>query len=204
MEWVKAGPDGALPVSTVVQGKHPPYYYGTLLFILIETVEFGALIASYFYLRSSTNDWPPGDTPMPELLAPGIATLILLLTFIPTYLGDHAIKKNDERGLQIGALLTALGDVIYIAFFIVHLARLSYKWPSNAYSSVYWTLIGSQLLFAFVMLLENLYILLLARQHYFNAERHWAVEIDGYSSYLVIALGIVVYLVVFVSPYLLR
>ncbi len=59
-----------------------------------------ALIASYFYLRSVTNDWPPGDMPMPPLLSLPWRSSCLLASLIPTYLGDHAIKKGDRRGLD--------------------------------------------------------------------------------------------------------
>jgi hypothetical protein len=90
MEWVKAGPENALPVDIVVNGKaRPPFYYGMLLFVVIEAVEFLCLIASYFYLRSSTNDWPPGDMHLPALLIPTIATVLIVASGIPTYLGDH-------------------------------------------------------------------------------------------------------------------
>jgi cytochrome c oxidase subunit I+III len=205
MDWVKSGPEEALEVSTVIkgQGKHPPYYYGTILFILIEATEFAALIASYFYLRSSTSDWPPGDIPKPDLLLPTLATLFILGSIIPTYLGDKAIKKGDQRGLQIGAFLTVLMDAVFIVLLMIHLALLNYKWDTNAYSSAYWVLVGSHLIFAGIMLLENAYILVLALQGYYNAERHWAVEVDGISSYFVIAVWVAVYVTVFLSPYLL-
>jgi len=185
------------------KGKHPPYYYGTLLLILIESVEFGALLASYFYLRSTTNDWPPGDIPLPQLLLPTIATLILLASVIPTYLADHAIKKNDQRTLIIGTALTALLDIIFTILLIVHLGFLNYKWPHNAYASAYWTILGSHLIFMGIMTLENFYILALAVRGYFNSERHSAIEVDGLSSYFVVALWIAVYLTVFISPYVL-
>jgi cytochrome c oxidase subunit I+III len=205
LEWVKAGPEDALPVSTVVQGKgkHPPYFDGTLLLIVIEAVEFAALFASYFYLRSTTNDWPPGDTPMPELVAPTIAILILLVSMIPTHEADKAIKKDDQRKFLLYTFMTIVLDVIFIAIFIVHLLRLNYKWPSNAYSSVYWTIIGSLVVFVGILLLENIYIFALGRQKFFNSERHWGVEVDGISSYFVAAVAVAVYITVFLSPYLL-
>jgi cytochrome c oxidase subunit I+III len=203
MEWVKAGPDDALPVSTVVQGKHPPFYYGTILFVIIETVEFAALIASYFYLRSSTSDWPPGDIPLPALGLPTLATLLMLASIIPTYLGDRAIKRDDQRGLQIGALATVVLDAIFMVVMVIHLTLIPYKWPDNAYSSIYWTLIVSHLIFAGIMLLENLFVFVLALQGFYNAERHSAIEVDGLSSYLVIGAWVAVYVTVFLSPYLL-
>jgi len=85
MEWVTSGPEGALPVSTVVSGrKHPPFYQGMLLLIGIETAEFVGLISTYFYLRSTTDDWPPGDMPLPPLLLPTIATVLMLASIVPT------------------------------------------------------------------------------------------------------------------------
>ncbi len=205
MEWVKAGPARSLPVSTVVKGKgkHPPFYYGTLLFITIETVEFLALIATYFYLRSSTTDWPPGDMALPALLIPSLATLLLVASVIPTYLGDHAIKQNDRRGLIVNLLVTIALDAAFLVLLSYHMQSLSFSWNENAYGSIYWVLILTHLIFAAVMILENLYILVLARRGFYNAERHWGVEVDGLSSYFLIAVWVAIYLTVFISPYLM-
>jgi cytochrome c oxidase subunit I+III len=205
MAWVKAGPDDALPVSTVVQGKgkHPPFYYGMLLFMAIEAVEFLCLIASYFYLRSSTNDWPPGDMHLPELLAPSIATALMVASAIPTYLGDHAIKKDDRRGLIVNLILTVVLEVGFTILLVMHLQSLNYRWTKNAYGSIYFTLILSHLAFTGIMVLENLYILAHAWRGFYNSERHWGVEVDGLSSYLVVAAWVAVYATVILSPYLI-
>ena len=143
MEWLKAGPPHALPVSTVVKGKgkHPPYYYGTLLFLTIETIEFLALIASYFYIRSSTNDWPPGDMALPKLLLPALATFLLIASVIPTYLDDVAVKKDDQRGLKIYLVLQIVLEAGFIILMAMHLDALSFRWEKSAYASLYWILI---------------------------------------------------------------
>jgi cytochrome c oxidase subunit I+III len=204
IEWVKAGPDDALPASPVVQGKaKPPFYYGMLLFVVIEAVEFLALIASYFYLRSSTNDWPPGDMQLPTLLIPTIATLIMVGSGIPTYLGDHAIKQDDRRGLIVGLIVTAALEAAFIGLLIMYLRSLSFDWMKNAYASAFFVLIATHLIFAATMILENLYILVHALRGFYNAERHWAVEVDGMSSYLVIAAWVAIYATLFLSPYLI-
>jgi cytochrome c oxidase subunit I+III len=205
VEWVKSGPDGALEVSTLVEGKHkhPPMYYGALLFIAIESTEFLALIASYFYLRSTSNDWPPGDVPRPELLLPIIGTILLLVSLIPTYLGDHKLKEGDRRALIICLILTAILEAGFILFIGLHLRSLDWNWDKNAYTSAYWVLILTHLIFAGVMILENLYILVLVLRGFYNKERHWGVDIDSYSSYFIIAAWIAIFFTVFLSPYLI-
>ena len=206
MDWVKAGPENALPVGRVLKGKplKPPLHYGMILFIVIEAMEFAALIASYFYIRSYTFDWPPGDTPMPDLLLPTIATLFLLVSIIPTYLGDHAIKKDDQRGLVINLIITIILELVFLVLMLVNLRAINYNWDQNAYSSLYWILIVTHLVFAGVMVLENAYVLVLALRGFYNAERHWGVDVDGLSSYFVAGAWLAIYLTVFISPYLMN
>jgi cytochrome c oxidase subunit I+III len=207
MEWVKAGPEDALDLSTVVkseEGKHPPLYYGELLFIVIESMEFLALIVSYFYLRSSTNDWPPGDMDFPKLLVPTIATILMLLSVIPTYLGDLAIKKDDRRGLIISLIITAVLETAFIVLMAIHLDSLNFMWDKNQYASLYWVLILTHVAFAGFMVLENLYILVLAIRGFYNSERHWGVEVDGLSSYFIAAAWVLIFFTVFLSPYLIQ
>ena len=203
-EWVKEGPEGALQVSSVAKPPSKPlFYYAMLLFIAIEATEFGALIASYFYIRSSNSAWPPGDMPMPGLDFPTVGILLLLLSVVPTYLGDQAIKKDDQRGLRIHLILEILLELAFIAMWWIDMSNIIFNWDENAYGSLYWVLVITQLVFAAVMVLENAYILVLAYRGFFNADRHWGVDVGSYSAYFMVAAGVAIYLTVYLSPYLI-
>jgi cytochrome c oxidase subunit 1/cytochrome c oxidase subunit I+III len=206
LDWVKSGPPNALPVSTVVQGKgkHPPFYYGMWMFITIETVEFLCLIASYFYLRTTQHDWPPGDLPYPDLIVGAVATVLMLASIIPTYLGDEAIKHDNQRGLLIHLALTMLIETAFVALLTGYLFSLNYRWQDNAYTSLFWTLLVTHILFAATMVLENLYVFVQTLRGFYNSERHWGVEVDGLSSYFVVASWLAIYLTVFLSPYVIK
>jgi cytochrome c oxidase subunit 1/cytochrome c oxidase subunit I+III len=206
LEWVKAGPEGALPVSTVVhgQGRHPPLYYATLLFLAIEAVEFGAFIASYFYLRSTTNDWPPGDLPLPNLVLPTLATILMIASDVPTYLGDHVIKQGDKRKLFLYLALTIVLELGFLGLMAKHMYGLYYLWSDSAYATVYWVLVVTHLVFTGFMVLENVYALVEASTGFYDAERHWGITVDGLNSHFVTAAWVAIYLTVFISPYWIR
>ncbi len=203
-EEAKAAPTDALPSSTIIgsKGGHPPFYYGMLVFIAIETVEFGALISAYFYLRSGADHWPPGDIAPPHLLLPTIATVILLLTVIPTKIASDAIKKDDRRTFIIGTIVPIIMGVVFLALVIIDFSKLTINWSTNAYGSIIWFLVGYYVLFVFTSLVEDFVILVWGILGHFNSEHHSAVEIDGMNWYFTVAIWIFVYLTVFLSPHL--
>ncbi|HZQ09313.1 MAG TPA: cytochrome c oxidase subunit I [Anaerolineae bacterium] len=204
MEWVKAGPPNALPVSTVVsgKGKFPPVFLGMVFLSLTEAAELAGTIVVYFYLRSGTNDWPPGDMPLPQLLLPTLGTVLLLLALIPSYLDEKAVKKDDIRGVIINLILEVVLQAAFIALLTYHLATLEFKWDENAYASIYWIAIFLTLLFTGATVFEGIYLVVQAVRGYFNSERHWALEVDGISNYVGIAQWVLVYLTLFIYPYL--
>jgi cytochrome c oxidase subunit I+III len=206
LEWVKAGPANALPVSTLVQGKgkHPPMFYGMILLCLVEAAELVGTVVAYFYLRSSTNDWPPSDMPLPQLLIPTLGTLLLLIALIPSYLDEVAVKKGDNRGVIINLTLEVVLQAGFIALLWYHLGTLTFKWDENAYASVYWISILLTLIFMGGTVLEGIYLVVQAFRGFFTPERHWAIDVDGISNYVGIAEWLIVYLTIFISPYLMR
>jgi cytochrome c oxidase subunit 1/cytochrome c oxidase subunit I+III len=206
-EWVQEGPKGALPVDAVVKqedGKYPPMYYGMAFLCLAEAAELFGTIVTYFYLRSGTNDWPPGDLPMPGLLVPTLGTILLLLALIPSYLDEQTIKKNDQRGTIIYLILEVVLQAGFIALLWYHLHSLTFKWDDNAYASIYWISIILTLIFTGGTVVEGIYLVIQAFRGFFNSERHWALTVDGLSNYVGIAQWILVYLTLFISPYLMR
>ena len=205
LQWIKAAPRGALPLGIVAESKHkPPVYWAAWLIILIEGAEFAATLGAYFYLRSATNDWPPGDMALPQLFIPTLGTLVLLISLIPSYLDDVAIKKNDMRGVIINLILQIVLETVFIGLLWYHLTTLNFDWQSNAYGSIYWITIILSLVFAGAMVLEAVYILIQALRGFYSAERHWGIEVDGLSSYFAVAEWLFVYLTIFIAPYLMH
>ena len=205
-EWIKSGPPNALPVGQVVQGKgkYPPMFYGTILLSLAEAAELFGTIVTYFYLRSGTNDWPPGDLPLPQLLIPTIGTLVLIASLIPSYLDDKAIKENDFRKVIIYTFLETGLQVAFIAIFWYHLKSLTFKWDDNAYASVYWISIILTLIFTGGTVFEGIYIIIQQFRGLYNSERHWALDVDGLTNFVGVGQWILVYLTLFISPYLMK
>ena len=99
---------------------------------------------------------------LPSCCCPPWVTLLLLASVVPTYLGDEAIKKNNQRGLIINLVVTIILEVGFLGLIITHMLALNYAWQENAYASAYWTLVVTHLVFAAVTVLESLYILVLA------------------------------------------
>ena len=206
-EWVKEGPDTALPVSAVAkkeEGKYPPMFFGMIFLAVVEAAELGGTIVTYFYLRSGTNDWPPGDLPLPPLLIPTLGTLLLIASCIPSMLEDKAIKKNDIRRVVMLMLITIVLQVAFIGVFWYHLKSLTFKWDDNAYGSIYWISIILALIFTGGTIFEGIYIIIQAFRGLYDKDRHWALDADGISNYAGAAQWVLVYLTLFISPYLMR
>jgi heme/copper-type cytochrome/quinol oxidase subunit 3 len=207
MNWVKAGPEGALPSATIVRGspehpdKYPPYYYGVLVLLLIEAAEFMALFVSYFYLRAGSAVWPPAGIKKPELLLPTLSLLVLLISLIPTTLADKAIQKGNVKGMRQGYLASLILGVVYVVLQVVYYLNLPHTWHGNAYLSLFWVVAGFHLLFTLAMLGETVWVLILAGQGYFNQERNSAVQADGLNWYFGVAMFVLVYAILYVSPY---
>lgn len=207
MNWVKAGPEGALPSATIVRGspehpdKYPPYYYGVLVLLLIEAAEFLALIVAYFYLRASNDIWPPAGIEKPGLLLPTLSLLVLLASALPATLADKAIKKGDQKTLRQGYLLSLILGCIFVALQVTYYLNFPHTWHGNAYLSLFWVIAGFHLLFIVAMLGETVWVLVLAYQGYFNQERNSAVQADGLNWYFGVAMYVLVYLTLDVSPY---
>jgi cytochrome c oxidase subunit 3 len=174
------------------------------LFSVTEAAELAGMVVVYFYLRSGASSWPPGDLPLPELVIPTLATIVLLVALIPSYLDEVAIKKNDNRGVIINLVLEVVLQAVFIALLWYHLDTLNFHWDENAYASVYWVSIVLTLIFMGATVVEGLFAVVQAFRGLYNSERHWALDVDGITNYVGIAQWVLLYVALFISPYLMR
>jgi hypothetical protein len=129
--------------------------------------------------------------------------LLFLFSLIPSYLDDREIKKNNMgKVILLTAVETAL-EAAFIGMLWYHLATLNFKWDQNAYASTYWIAIILTLIFTAGTVFEGIYIIVQLYRGLYNSERHWAIDVDGLTNYVGVGQWILIYLVLFIFPYVI-
>ena len=142
--------------------KSPPAsLLGMVALIASEATLFGAFIATYFYLRIHNAQWPPPGTPEPKWIVPTTLVAILALTSIPMQLSWRSVRAGrigPARLLLVCALVVQAG---YFAYEVHDFSRQLHETEitTNAYTSIYYILLGADHAHVFVGLLLNIWLL---------------------------------------------
>ena len=97
MEQVREHP--VLDVSglpSVAFGKSNTTWLGNVLYMMIEGTMFALLFATYFYLRTRTDHWPPVQSP-PLLTYGVINAIVFLLSLIPARFAQKVAPMLSSR-----------------------------------------------------------------------------------------------------------
>ncbi len=122
----------------------PNGIWGAALFVATEATLFASLIATYFYLRFNSAQWPPPGVPDPKLALPLVLTGVLVASTVPVFLGSRAARAGNA-GLAWLCFLAAL--VIQGGYLGVQLHEFlgdldKFSPHGSAYASIYFTLLG--------------------------------------------------------------
>lgn len=173
-DYVAGGvPEGSVPRTTearnvreviaLVPRRRQPSVamWGMAMFIASEATLLTVMIATYFYLRFITPHWPPPGDPKPEVVIPLILVGVLALTSLPMQLAVVAARGGRlmmTRLLLCAALVVQLG---YFAYEVHDFARQVHHDPisTDAYSSIYFTLLGADHGHVFVGIVLSVWLL---------------------------------------------
>ena len=151
------------------------------LAILSEIMLFGAFFAAYFVLRAASGEWPPeGGPDRPELLLPGLNTLLLVASSGTMQLGVRAARSGDRsRILRWLGVTLALGGVFIVVQGYEFLSN-GFGLGSGVFGSTFYILTGfhgAHVLagLAFIAIVANR-----ARLGLVSARKHTAVESTSY------------------------
>jgi cytochrome c oxidase subunit 3 len=130
------GPPAAHKSSRVHQEQ-----LGILLFIISELMLFGAFFAALFFIRVvSGDDWPPkGELPI-AVAATNAA--ILLSSSVTMHWTDLAAKRDNQRALRAGIILTFLLGATFLFVQINEYLHLGFTPKTNASASAFFGLTG--------------------------------------------------------------
>jgi cytochrome c oxidase subunit III len=128
-------------LPSVAFGKSNTTWLGNVLYMMIEGTMFALLFASYFYLRTRTDNWPPIQDP-PLLTYGVINAIVFLLSLIPARYAQKVASTGDRSRIQLALAGLAMFAVVNMILRGFELANLNCRWYDNAYGSIIWSLIG--------------------------------------------------------------
>jgi len=175
MSYYVAGglPESAVPLTTEARNAHEVIeilprrrepsvaMWGMAMFVASEATLLASMIASYYYLRFYSRAWPPLADPKPEVWRTLVLVVILALTSVPMLLAVRAARRGRltaTRLLLAGALLVQVG---YFAYEAHDFMRQVHHDPitTDAYSSIYFTLLGADHAHVFVGIVLSVWLL---------------------------------------------
>jgi heme/copper-type cytochrome/quinol oxidase subunit 3 len=138
---------GAAAVARAVRARvgPPAAWWGMLILIASEATLFAAFIAIYFYLRFTSPDWPQDGLPEPKALFPLILVGCLVATSVPMQLASVAARAGRVTATRLFLVAALVVQSGYLAYEI-HDFRDQlqvFGIGRNAYSSIYYTLLGA-------------------------------------------------------------
>lgn len=187
-----------LPV--LVSGSRALLWWGMLGLVIIESVVFATFITTYFYLRFHAPQWPPMGIDPPELLLPSINTVVLVASSLAVFWADRGIEKGDVARLKLGMAIGMALGALFLVLKVVEYRAVDYRWHTDAYGSIVWTMIIFHSAHVASVLLKGAVVEVLAFRGHFTRERHLGVQINGLYWHFVVVIWIPLYITIYLAP----
>lgn len=192
--------DASELTRTASDSRHP-LIWGFMGMIAIELTVFTCLAVSYFYLKMSSDAWPPHPLPYPKLLLPTINTVLLIASSFVMHWADGKIRAGEERKLAIGLTLGVLMATAFIVLkYVEYFIQKDYRWNDHAYGSIVWTIVGFHSAHVISVALKTVIVAALAWRSYFSQEWRLAITANGFYWHFVVAVWIPLYVILYWSP----
>ena len=148
-------------LPSVAFGRSNTTWLANIFYMAIEGTMFALMFASYFYLRTRVQEWPPGHF-APDLRYGVANVIIFVLSVIPARWVQKVAPSGDRRAIRNGLALLAAFAVVATIIRVFEFTTLNCRWSDDAYSSTLWVLIGMHAGHLVTELIETLVILAVA------------------------------------------
>jgi cytochrome c oxidase subunit III len=153
----------AAAVARPVAGRpsRPAAWWGMVILIAAEATLFGAFIGTYYYFRFNTAVWPPDGIPEPAVVVPVILLAALVLTSIPMQLAANAARAGRLAATRLALAVALVVQSGYFAYEVHDFREQLHRFDisRDAYSSIYYTLLGADHGHVFLGILFNVWLL---------------------------------------------
>jgi cytochrome c oxidase subunit III len=188
-----------------------PLWWGNLWLLVIESVVFAIMLASYFYIRLNYSAWPPPQVNRLPFIydtnpALGISTanlIVILVIATVSRWADRACFRLDQKVVNISLGLMMLLGAVTIALRFVEFRSTHFRWDDNAYASVVWTILGLHLMHLLIAALEALVLATWTFRKKLDDKHARDVRLLAIYWYWIAGVWVILYGVVYFGPRLL-
>jgi heme/copper-type cytochrome/quinol oxidase subunit 3 len=177
-----------------------PIWWGMAGLILVESVVFSTLFASYFYLGFRQPAWPLPGVEDPALLLPLVGTAFLLASAVSMHYADKAVDSDNQGALRRNLIISIVLAMVFLVLKIHEYAGKDYRWDSHPYGSVVWLIIGLHATHVVSLLLKTLVVCVLAFRGFFHRANRLALVINGFYWHFVVIVWVPIFLVIYITP----
>jgi cytochrome c oxidase subunit III len=186
-------------LPTVVFGIRSVTWWGILGMMAIEGMVFALMIASYFYLRTRTIEWPPHRNP-PALFWGTLNLAVFLVSTIPNEWYRRRARKGDLQAVRIGLVTLTLFAVANVIIRYFELLHLNTDWSIDAYGSAVWTLMGLHIVHLLTDLVDTIVLAVLFFTPMVEGKRFMDASENADYWYFVVLWWVPIYLVIYWAP----
>ncbi len=174
---------------------------GILLFIVSETMLFGAFFASYFFLRVVANvgPWPPEGFELPKAVA-AVNTAILVSSSFTVHWALESIRRGNRRGMIAGLGATWLLGFTFLFIQMNEYVHIGFSIRDGAFGTIFYGLTGLHGAHVTVGLILLAMANVRAWRGHFTSEpkKHLGVEVPGIYWHFVDVMWIIVFTTVYI------
>jgi cytochrome c oxidase subunit III len=186
-------------VPSVAFGRSNTTWLANIFYMTIEGMMFALIFASYFYLRTRVQQWPPGHL-APDLRYGLANAIVFILSVIPARWVQKRAPSGDRAAIRIGLMALAAFALLATAVRVFEFTTLNCRWADDAYSSTIWVLIGMHAGHLVTELIETLVLLAVAFTDKMEGTRLADAAINSDYWYFVVVTGLLNFVFIYLLP----
>ena len=186
-------------VPSVAFGPSNTTWLANVFYMTIEGMMFALMFASYFYLRTRVQQWPPVHL-APDLRYGVANAVVFILSVIPARWVQKRAPSGDRAAIRIGLMVLAAFALLATAIRVFEFTTLNCRWSDDAYSSTLWALIGMHAGHLVTELIETLVLLAIAFTDKMEGTRLADAAINSDYWYFVVITGLLNFIFIYGLP----